>query len=247
MHMLYTAILIIYVKNSYLIENENQMVYAILIAVGILYPALYDFTQMVRSGLEAYFGDLWNYADMLYIYGSIGNIVLQLYLGPFNIYSRIMMCIIVLLLITKTFFFLRIFPLLTPIVVMINNVVYDLRIFLFFYLILISLFCQIYAILGLGNDYTNVIRGYIDPEGVSKEYQAVGLHFGEFFWTFRLSLGDFSAIGATSSLLKHEMQIFWLMWILTVVVTSIIFLNFVVAEACASYSRVVESLESVIK
>ena len=43
------------------------------------------------------------------------------------------------------------------------------------------------------------------------------------------------------------MQIFWLMWILTVVVTSIIFLNFVVAEACASYSRVVESLESVIK
>jgi len=96
---------------------------------------------MVRSGLAAYFGDLWNYADLLYIYGSIGNIVLQLYLGPFNIYSRITMCIIVILLITKTFFFLRIFPLLTPIVVMINNVVYDLRIFMFFYLILISLFC----------------------------------------------------------------------------------------------------------
>ena len=74
-----------------------------------------------------------------------------------------MMCIIVILLITKTFFFLRIFPVLTPIVVMINNVVYDLRIFMFFYLILISLFCQIYAILGLGNDYTNTIRGYIDP------------------------------------------------------------------------------------
>ena len=52
---------------------------------------------------------------------------------------------------------------LTPIVVMINNVIYDLRIFLFFYLILIALFCQIYAILGLGNDYTNTIKGYIDP------------------------------------------------------------------------------------
>ena len=141
MHMFYTFILITYVKNAYLIENENQMIYAILIAVGILYPALYDFTQMIRAGLAAYFGDLWNLADLLYIYGSIGNIVLQLYLGPFNIYSRIMMCIIVILLITKTFFFLRIFPLLTPIVVMINNVVYDLRIFLFFYLILISLFC----------------------------------------------------------------------------------------------------------
>ena len=37
------------------------------------------------------------------------------------------------------------------------------------------------------------------------------------------------------------------MWILSVVVTCIIFLNFVVAEACASYSKVTESLESVIK
>jgi hypothetical protein len=168
--MLYTGILITYVKNAYLVENENQMIYAILIAVGILYPALYDLTQMVRAGLANYFGDLWNYADMLYVWGSIGNIVLQLYLGPFNIYSRITMCIIVLLLISKTFFFLRIFPLLTPIVVMINNVVYDLRIFMFFYLILITLFCQIYAILGLGVDYTNTIRGFIDEEGDANEY-----------------------------------------------------------------------------
>jgi hypothetical protein len=52
------------------------MLYAILIAVGILYPALYDFTQMIRAGFAAYFGDLWNYADLLYIYGSIGNIAL---------------------------------------------------------------------------------------------------------------------------------------------------------------------------
>ncbi len=117
------------------------------------------------------------------------------------------MCIIVLLLITKTFFFLRIFPILTPIVVMLSNVVYDLRIFLFFYLILIALFCQIYAILGLGNDYTNKIQGYsyyINPDGPAKDYQAVGLHFGEFFWTFRLSLGDFSAILASKSLNKNE-------------------------------------------
>jgi hypothetical protein len=44
MHMFYTLILIVYVKNAYLIENEDQMIYAILIAVGILYPAVYDFT-----------------------------------------------------------------------------------------------------------------------------------------------------------------------------------------------------------
>lgn len=61
------------------------------------------------------------------------------------------MAIIVLLLIAKTFFFLRIFPTLTPIVVMLTNVIYDLRIFLFFYTILILLFSQLFAVLGLGN------------------------------------------------------------------------------------------------
>ena len=75
----------------------------------------------------------------------------------------------------------------------------------------------------------------------------MGLHLGEFLWTFRLSLGDFSAIGAIGSFTKIETQIFWIMWMLTVIITCIIFLNFVVAEACASYTRVVESLESVIK
>jgi len=58
----------------------------------------------------------------------------------------------------KTFFFLRIFPTLAPIVVMLKTVVYDLRIFMFFYLILIFMFCQVFAVLGLGNnidlDYT---------------------------------------------------------------------------------------------
>lgn len=62
-----------------------------------------------------------------------------------------------------------------------------------------------------------------------------------------MSLGDGSAIGATTNLTKIEMKIFWLMWMMTVIVTCIIFLNFVVAEACASYTRVVESLDAVIK
>jgi hypothetical protein len=209
-------------------------------------------TQMARGGLVEYFSDPQNYADLLYIYGSIANIVLQLYLGPFHIVSKILMCFIVLLLISKTFFFLRIFPVLTPIVVMITNVIYDLRIFLLFYLILIGLFCQIFAILGLGNQFHLNIKpegyeSFVDPSGPAKEYQAVGLHLGEFLWTFRLSLGDFSAVGATKDMSRIEMQVFWVMWMMTVIVTCVIFLNFVVAEACASYANVVESLESIIQ
>jgi hypothetical protein len=37
------------------------------------------------------------------------------------------------------------------------------------------------------------------------------------------------------------------MWMMTVIVTCVIFLNFVVAEACASYGKVVEALESIIQ
>ena len=51
----------------------------------------------------------------------------------------------------KTFFFLRIFPTLAPIVVMLKTVIYDLRIFMFFYLILLGMYCQVFAVLGLGN------------------------------------------------------------------------------------------------
>ena len=79
------------------------------------------------------------------------------------------MCVIVLALLVKTFFFLRIFPLLTPIVVMLSEVIYDLRVFLLFYVILISFFSQIFAVLGLGNDYDTKYTGdsLVDPEGAA--------------------------------------------------------------------------------
>jgi hypothetical protein len=62
-------------------------------------------------------------------------------------------------------------------------------------------------------------------------------------WTLRLSLGDGSAINASKLLSQDENQIFWVMWLLTTIVTSVIFLNFIVAEAGASYSKVTEILE----
>ena len=50
-----------------------------------------------------------------------------------------MMCYLVVNLLMKLFFYLKVFPSLTPIVVMLQNVIYDLRIFMLFYLILIAL------------------------------------------------------------------------------------------------------------
>ena len=57
MHIVYTIILIVYVNDAYMEENEDQLVYAILLAVGVLYAALYEFFQMLRDGIFDYFGE----------------------------------------------------------------------------------------------------------------------------------------------------------------------------------------------
>ena len=127
------------------------MIYAVILMMGIIYPASYDLLQFYRGGVAEYFSDIYNYADMLYIYGSLANSILQLIYGPQEIILKVLMLLLVCLLITKTFFFLRMFETLTPIVVMITTVIYDLRIFMLFYTILILLFSQIFSVIGLGN------------------------------------------------------------------------------------------------
>jgi hypothetical protein len=191
------------------------------------------------------------------------------------------MILIVIQVLLKTFFFLRIFPTLAPIVVMLKTVIYDLRIFMLFYFVLIFMFCQVFAILGLGNkinldNYSdegsgigrllakkgggggsskstvgaqemNADTGVDQLSGASldesaKDYNAIGLHFGNFLWTLRVSIGDNSLIEAAKKLEGPENIIFWLLWILVVVTTCIIFLNFIVAEASGSYAKVTETL-----
>ena len=51
-------------------------VYQYMLVVGIIYPFWYDSLQLYRSGFVAYFTDLSNYLDLLYIYGGITNVVL---------------------------------------------------------------------------------------------------------------------------------------------------------------------------
>ena len=65
-------------------------------------------------------------------------------------------------------------------------------------------------------------------------------------WTLRFSMGDFSGIDASFYLQEVENIIFWILWIITVGITNIVFLNFIVAEASASYTKVTETLDSVI-
>ena len=63
--------------------------------------------------------------------------------------------------------------------------------------------------------------------------------------TFKLSMGDFEMIGRVQNSKDHFI-IFWISWYVIVLVLSIIFLNFIIAEASASYEKVSELLAEVI-
>ena len=79
-----------------------------------------------------------------------------------------------------------------------------------------------------------------------KDYKYIGLGWGDFMWTLRISIGDNSAIADARYLQPAESKIFWILWSITSIITCVVFLNFVVAEACASYSIVTDTLEETI-
>jgi len=61
------------------------------------------------------------------------------------------------------------------------------------------------------------------------------------------AIGDFDGIMESSeNLSKVENYVYWIIWLFIVTSTCIIFLNVIIAEASASYQKVVDTLESVI-
>ena len=155
MHLMYTFILIIYVNEFYIpdLDGLDKEWGPVLLIIGILYPLYYEIFQLCKQGITDYFSQLQNYSDIVYIWGSVANFFLQHIYGPYHIICRSLMIIIVLQVLVKTFSFMRIFKSLSSIVVLMQTVFYDLRIFMMFYVILLGLFCQCFAVLGLGADY----------------------------------------------------------------------------------------------
>jgi len=167
-----------------------------------------------------------------------------------------MMILIIFFGLLRTFTFLKIVASLSPIVTMLTNVVYDLRIFLFFYGILTVLFSLLLGIIGLGNRFVD--GPFKDAHGIDAEaeaiaageefsypgieYEVVGLFVGNIISTLRMSLGDFG-FDAAIELDQAENYVYWIMWVLIILITCIIFLNFIIAEASASYEKVSEFLE----
>lgn len=122
------------------------------------------------------------------------------------------MIYILLVQLVKTFLFLRIFSALSPIVNMLKNVVYDLRIFLTFYAILVMIFSLLIGVLGVGNEnkpgafrkkWLAAQAAYAESGDIADkdysgvEYDKIGKFFGNVMITLRMSMGDFGFDNAT--------------------------------------------------
>lgn len=126
---------------------------------------------------------------------------------------------------------MKIFTNFSYIVTMIINVVIDLKIFLVFFFILIIMFSMAF----------NVIA-----RNEAAEYRKIGFLAGNLFTTFRLALGDFDFSMIENKTLTKQHILFWITWLIMVIFSSLIFLNFIIAEVSSSYNKVKTNIDSMI-
>lgn len=235
--------------------SDNPLAWVLL--SGIVYPFTYEIFQLRSQGVVDYFTDSNNFSDQLYIWLSILMTFLHVFMDPENLLSQIVMVLVIILSINRTFKILRIFKSFSPIVTMLNQVVIDLQQFMLFYSILICLFSILWMAMGIGNNIESVNPVYAAywaeekakedvDEIVGDEYEQIGTFFGNIVDVLRTTMGDYKCIELARYLEKDELIIFWLAWMIIVIVGSIIFLNFIIAEASASYEKVSNCLNEFI-
>ena len=68
--------------------------------------------------------------------------------------------------------------------------------------------------------------------------------------TLRLSLGDFGPdfflIANDNEVFQLEHMLFWIVWVIMVIFSALIFLNFIIAEVSSSYEQVSSNIEALI-
>ena len=234
-----------------------QRIYTGILTAAVMYPFFYEIVQLSKYGWKGYFRSFWNIIDALYIFASATMCICQSIYSPFDRVPKLLIILVTFLAMGKTFFYMRIISQFSPIVTMLTSVIADLKNFFIFFMILILMFSLQISILGLGNykvegtfrdtfhedinkDWTQII-GY--PQ---EEHKYIGTFLGNIMSVFRAALGDFSVIGASLYLEQFDNCIFWLIFFSILFITNIVFLNFVIAEAANSYSKVSEKLEQYI-
>ena len=138
-HCFYIGILFLYVEETYINAKGNPY-YSFVILGLVTVPLIYEGIQLYHAGFADYFGDFGNWLDVMFLWGSIAMAIFHYLQGPYTYISKVMMYIVLLSAIRRTFNFLRIFSFLSHIVTMLSTVIFQLRIFMTFFFILCLLF-----------------------------------------------------------------------------------------------------------
>jgi hypothetical protein len=209
---------------------------ALILLIGLLYPAIFTFINVSRIGLINIVSDPFGEGKkvilyLVYIGVKIFMVVMQRNLDPQGFLPKIVMLIVLSIVTLLTFGYLRIISSYSPLVQMLASVIADLRFFLIMFAITTVIFSLVITIL---------------QNEESEYYVHVGPVTGNLIDTFKMSLGDFEVIGRVMDNYEHSL-LFWFSWSVIVLIMSIIFLNFIIAEASASYERVTELLSEVME
>jgi hypothetical protein len=160
--------------------------------------------------------------------------------------------------------FFKIYGSLSPIVTMLNSVIWELRLFLTFYFILILHFALMFSVLGVGNwnlrglfrdtffvketeqacennvivDRVVGLERELQKDAPGYEYKSIGMFFGNIFMLIRLSMGDTEVLASSIYLTEAEQWLFWVMLILSLVLFNFIMMNYIIADASQVYTDV---------
>ena len=128
-----------------------------------------------------------------------------------------------MLTIFRTFRLAKIIQQYSPLVTMLQKVINDLGPFIFFYFLLVILSSLPLSILQLP---------------IAEEHEQIGLFVGNIIHGFKLSVGDPGVVEGVKGQELATSIMFWFVYLFQVVFLLIVFLNFVIAEASASYETV---------
>merc|ERR1711935_1305341 len=193
----------------------------------------YELMQVKRQHIFC-FADFWNYIDMPYIILGYYNLYRQTYVGSLKFFSKLVMIIVISLALAKAFFFMKIFKGFSYIVTMMSRVMTDLQAFMVFFAILVVMLSIMLDVILMNNPDSN--------------YQSVGPFAGNILSMLRISLGDFDFTELKGNrMTPADHLLIWMMWLVMVTFSLLIFLNFIIAEVSSSYGKVKGDIDALVQ
>ena len=149
----YLTMLFIYVMHSYINYDPAAKISLdiLLIVIFVAYPLILETMQVCKLGPINYITDPGNWFDITFIYGSAAMAVVHYLNGPQHIASKILIVIVLFSAFRQTLKLLRIFSALSSLVAMLTSVIWKLKTFMSFFIIILVFFAEILAVLGVGN------------------------------------------------------------------------------------------------